>query len=196
MEILPERVVTPRLVLRVWQPDDLPKMRAAITASVEHLRPWMPWVAYEPVSDSDRLDLIRKWDQEWRAGGGVVYGVFLGDEVVGGSGFHRRAGPETLEIGYWIHVDHVRRGYATELTRHLTDTALTLPGITRVEVHHDKANIASRRVPESLGFRCDGERPDEVTAPGAVGIDVAWSTDTDHWPRAGGSGAATGRRSR
>ena len=43
-----------------------------------------------------------------------MYGILVDNEVVGGGGPHQRAGPDTLEIGYWVHVDHIGSGYALE----------------------------------------------------------------------------------
>lgn len=181
MALLPELVTCEHLTLRRWTPDDGPRLRAAIEANVEHLRPWMDWIAFEPLSDSDRRALVVGWDEEWRAAGDAVYGAFLDDTVVGGCGLHRRAGPDTLEIGYWVHMDHVRQGYATEIARALTDTALAHAGVTRVEIHHDIANDASQGVPEALGYRCEGDTPRPVAAPGQVGIDRCWSTTRETW---------------
>lgn len=36
------RIVTPRLVIRCWNPPDAPLLKAAIDASLDHLRAWMP----------------------------------------------------------------------------------------------------------------------------------------------------------
>ena len=105
----------------------------------------MSWIAFEPLSDRDREALIGRWEDDWITGREVVFGAFLGAQVVGGCGFHDRAGPNTLEIGYWVHVDHLRQGYATEMARSLTSAAFTVPGIERVEIHHDKANTRSGR---------------------------------------------------
>ena len=180
---LPDSIDCPRLTLRRWRVSDAPALGAAIAASVDHLRPWMPWVAFEPLSEDDRRALIDGWEADWAAGGDAVYGAFLESVVVGGCGLHRRAGPDTLDLGYWIHVDHVRRGFASELATGLTAAAFDEPGIERVAIHHDRANVASRGVPERLGFACDGESPDEARAPAEVGIDVAWSIDRDEWER-------------
>lgn len=181
MEVLPETVVGPRLTLRRWRRDDVAMLRDAVTANLEHLRPWMPWIAFEPMSDDDRVALIEDWESDWQDGGDVVLGAFLNGTAIGSCGLHRRRGPGTLEIGYWVHVDHVGQGYATEIARVLTEMALAVPGITRVEIHHDRANIASRRIPELLGYRLDGESADEPAAPGEIGIDVCWSTTAETW---------------
>lgn len=150
---------------------------AAIGASLEHLRPWMDWIAAEPLSDADRAALIASWAEERARGGDAIYGVFCDGRVVGGAGLHRRSSPETLEIGYWIHVDHLRRGYALELSEALTHAAFHVEGVDRVEIHHDVANIRSGRVPRSLGYRRGEDRPEELVgagAPGKAGIDREW----------------------
>lgn len=181
MERLPSVVHTPRLLLRTWTVDDAPAMSAAIEASVDHLRPWMDWAADEPLPLNTRVEVIRGMVSGWEEGREAIYGVFLGNTVVGGCGFHRRGGPEMLEIGYWIHVDHVRHGYATELAAALTGAAFGINGIHRVEIHHDRANVASRGVPAKLGFRFLGERSRAKDAPPKVGVDCAWAVTRPEW---------------
>lgn len=176
MTVLPDLVVCPRLLLRRWEVSDAALLSDAIGQSIEHLRPWMPWVAHEPLSIEERAGLIRGWEANSQQGGDVVFGIFLEGAVVGGCGLNHRSTPDTLEIGYWIHVNYVGRGFAREAAAELTAMALAQPGIIRVEIHHDAANTASRRVPESLGFQLDGETPDTPVAPSEIGIDVGWST--------------------
>ncbi len=178
---LPLEVVAERVTLRQWIPFDAPSLSALITRNLDHLRPWMPWVAYEPLSDADRAALFETWRPRGSRGAMWFFGVFLDGQPIGGTGLHRRRGPKGLEIGYWIDKDHTNNGYATEVAGALTSTAFTLPGIDFVEIHHDKANVASRRVPEHLGFTFLGETPDEVTAPGEVGIDCGWRMQVDDW---------------
>lgn len=182
--MLPEVVVGPRLALRRWRVSHMAILRDAIQDSIEHLRPWMSWIEFEPLSDSDREALIRRWEDDWAAGREVVFGAFAGDQVVGGCGFHRRAGPQTLEIGYWVHVDHLRQGYATEMARILTSAAFTVPGIERVEIHHDKANTRSGAIPEALGYHLDGESRVKPHAPATIGVDVAWFITEGEWQSA------------
>lgn len=178
---LPSEIVTPRLVLRLWHPDDAAALGAAIACSFEHLRPWLAWTRFEPLSDEARVLMINTGRLEWEAGTDANYGVFRGETIVGGCGLHRRQGPGTMDLGYWIHVDHTGQGYAVELARGLTAAAFDLPGIDRVEIHHDEANVRSRAIPRALGFTPGPQRRDGIHAPGEVGIDCSWSISRTDW---------------
>ena len=110
-------------------------------------------------------------------------GIFSAADLVGGCGLHQRAGPEGREIGYWVHARHVRHGYASTAARALTDYAFTLPGVTWVEIHHDRTNKASAGIPRKLGFRFMGEREKKPLAPAETGVEWIWRTERDAWLR-------------
>ena len=116
---LPNRITTSRLVLRAWDESDAEELNAAIESSLEHLLPWMPWAVHEPMTLDRRLELIRGWRADHDADGDAVYGAFLDDRIIGGCGLHRRGGPGTLEVGYWVHADHVRPSLGEESGRGL-----------------------------------------------------------------------------
>lgn len=181
MERPPEHLQTPRLTLRRWVAADAAACNAAVLASIEHLRPWMPWIAAEPLSVQDRIGLFERWDREWNDGGDLVVGIFQDGVVVGGSGLHTRRGPGVLEIGYWVHVDHGGQGIATEASAALTTAAFAVDGIERVEIHHDKANVASSGVPRRLGYTLVDETANAITSPGEVGVDCRWVMSRDDW---------------
>lgn len=174
MGILPERIDVTGLVLRRWTVADAAAQQQAVAENLEHLRPWMPWMAEEPHSLESRRELIARWDREWAEGGDSVLGVFLNGAVAGSCGLHRRAGPETLEIGYWIHHSFLRRGLATRVATMLTEAGLSVPGIEAVEIHHDKANEISARVPRRLGYRLVEERRVAPRAPAEIGVKCVW----------------------
>src|SRR5262245_60995348 len=102
------RVHTSRLVFRCWQPTDAPLLRTAIEASLEHLRPWLPWAQHEPEDLQATTARLRCCRGQFDLGHDFVYGIFSHDEtqVLGGSGLHMRLGEGAREIGYWIHRDH------------------------------------------------------------------------------------------
>lgn len=148
------RVHTRRLLVRCWDPADAPLVKAAIDASLEHLRPWMPWAENEPEDLQAKIERLRAWRGKFDLGQDFVYGVFSPDEkeVLGSSGLHTRVGEGAREIGYWIHVDHVNQGLATEVAGALTKVAFEVDGVQRVEIHCDPRNARSAAVPRKLGF--------------------------------------------
>ncbi len=169
------------LVVRRWTVGDAPVLHDAITANVEHLRPWMSWIASEPQTVEQRVALIEQWDQDWRAGGDVVLGVFLDSVVVGSTGLHKRIGPDGLEIGYWIDREHLGRGLARRVSALLTTAAFTLPEITHVQIPCDQDNTASARVPEKLGFTYLGSVDAPIVAPSETGSHRVYRMNRSDW---------------
>lgn len=108
-------------------------------------------------------------------------GVFVSGQVAGGCGLHHRVGHGGLEIGYWTHPSFLRQGIASRATRTLTAAAFTIPEITHVEIHHDKANEASAGVPRKLGYHLAEEVPDEPEAPAELGIECRWRVTREQW---------------
>ncbi len=151
------RVFTRRLLLRCWQPADAPLLKAAVDASLDHLLPWMPWAKYEPTDLQAKIERLRRFRGAFDLGDDFVYGVFDRQEtrVLGGSGLHTRLGEKAREIGYWIHVDAVGQGFATELSAALTKVAFEIDHVERVEIHCDPRNLRSAAVPRKLGYTLD-----------------------------------------
>lgn len=186
-QTMPERLVGERIVLRRSRVADAESWAAAIAASIEHLRPHMPWISEEPKTIEERRALLADWEHAWDPGRGYNFMIFLlGDEetVIGSCGLYPRGAPSSLEVGYWVHVEHSGKGIATEAARMLTTAAFTLDRISSVTLHHDRANLRSGRVPEKLGFRKGRSRRDHVSAPGDEGVDVGWYVKRSQWPGA------------
>lgn len=171
---LPERVPSDRLEIRTWRAEDAPALARVVTANLEHLRPWMPWIANEPSAIDDRIALFSAWEEARLAGSDATYGLFVEGEVVGGTGLHGRIGPGGLEIGYWVTAERTRQGIATEAARVLTRVALDREDTDRVEIRHDRDNLASAGVPRALGYEMVEQRAVEPTAPGESGVQWIW----------------------
>ena len=154
----PYRVETERLVLRCYEPDDAALLKEAVDSSIEHLRPWMPWVRFEPQSLDEKIDLLRDMRSRFDRDDDYIFGVFDSEEtrLLGGSGLHRRGGDASLEIGYWVRADALGRGIATEITAVLTRVGCELHGMERVDVQVDPDNVRSLRIPRKLGFVEEG----------------------------------------
>ena len=195
----PERMQTASgAVLRRARPGDAEAFAEAVGESLDHLRHWMPWavpVATEAAVQRDRLVMA---DASWADGSDYEFAILPADEarIIGGCGLMRRIGPGAIEIGYWVHVDHTRRGHATAAARALTAAAWTLPDVERVEIHCDEANVASAAVPARLGYRLDRIQDDEPKAPAVSGRSMIWIAERPAGvTTASGSGGRAARRS-
>ena len=138
------------VTLRRYRAGDVDAVFAAVTESLDHLRPWMPWAAgYTRESAAEYLDgSIRSWADGTEYG----YAILAGGNLAGSVGLMARIGPGGLEIGYWVHRACTRRGLATAGAVALAGQAFRLPGVDRVEIVHDELNVASGKIPRKLGF--------------------------------------------
>jgi len=150
------------------------ELAQAVTETLDELRPWMPWARgeYGPAQAEQYLETC---EQGWDAGTEFSYAIRSGGELAGSIGLMARIGAGGLEIGYWVHAGHMRRGLATAATEALTAEAFTLPGITRVEIRHDELNIASGGIPRKLGFTFAGSAPGtDPRLDGTEPTDLVW----------------------
>ena len=154
--------------------DAAAELAQAVTGTLAELRPWMPWAQGE-YGLADAEQFLAAAEQGWESGTEFNYAIRSGGELAGAIGLMARIGPGALEIGYWVHAGHMRRGLATAAAAALTAEAFTLPGISRVEIRHDELNVASGGIPRKLGFTLVGTRPGPDPRPdGTEPVDLVW----------------------
>lgn len=175
----PTEIDLPGVRLRRWHPADVEALTATVRANLDHLGPWMPWATEEGTTADAMATFVAETSERAAQGSEAVYGVFaLDGTVLGGVGLHDRTGDGSIEIGYWLTRDASGQGLMTRIVARLTDLALALDEVPRVEVHCDEANHRSAAVPRRLGFTLDriddGPRP----APADTGRTMIWCRDT------------------
>ena len=148
------RIETERLLIRCYDPKDAHSLQKSIQESVEHLRPWMPWVKTEPEELKVKIERLRMFRAKFDLNENYIYGVFDPNEteLIGGTGLHPRVGSNAFEIGYWVNVNHVNKGYASEFSAALTKVAFEIENVNRVEIHCDPNNNKSATIPKKLGY--------------------------------------------
>lgn len=173
----PEQIELPAVgaVVRRYRAGDADALHDVIEVSRDHLRPFMAWADQ---SREDTRRFVAQAVSDWDAGRNWVVGIFdrHSGALLGGSGLHRRSGPEVLEIGYWRAVDAGGRGLVTATAGALTAAALTDPGVERVEIRCDVANRASAAVPRRLGYALREVVDKAPLAPAETGRHQVWST--------------------
>jgi RimJ/RimL family protein N-acetyltransferase len=148
------RIETERLVIRCYHPKDAPLLKASIDESLEHLRPWMPWTNDEPESIDKKTARLRKYRGQFDLGIDYTFGIFNKEEdtLIGSTGLHTGADENAREIGYWLNVNHIGKGYALETVKALTTVGFEIEGLERIEIHCASNNMRSRNVPEKAGY--------------------------------------------
>lgn len=177
----PERIDLGGAVLVRCRAERAAAAAGAVNASLEHLRPWMAW-ASEPATEAGMAVFFTAAEELWDQHRDFAYSIVDPDDeaVLGGCGLHGRLGPSGLEIGYWVHADHIGRGLATAAARGLTDAAFAMPGIERVRIQCEDGNDRSARVPEKLGFAFQGVSvPDRGPCEGRP--TQVWLIDRPMW---------------
>lgn len=149
--IIPE-LLTPRLRLRGWRPDDLEPM-AAINAD-PRVAEWLGGVIG---LEETRLRL-QAYADHWEEHdfGLWAVGERHGGRMVGRTGLMHwhdwTASPHDAEIGWTFAPDVWGRGYATEAARAALDWARAQPGLRGIISITRPDNLRSRRVMEKLGL--------------------------------------------
>ncbi len=69
----PERVAAGPLVLRRVHADDAGAIAAAVRASLDHLRPWMPWATPDAADLRSQLVRVAEADELWESGTEFIY---------------------------------------------------------------------------------------------------------------------------
>jgi RimJ/RimL family protein N-acetyltransferase len=179
------RIVTPRLVLRCYNPKDALLLENSITESLDHLVPWMPWASSEPEPLMSKVERLRRMRSNFDLNIDYVYGIFNLEEtcLLGGTGLHPRLGAGALEIGYWIHRDFINKGYATESTAALTKIAFEINKVNRVEIHCSVENIRSAKVPQKLGYSHEATLRNRSFANDHLTDQMVWSLFADEYAK-------------
>lgn len=172
---VPEEFFTDRLKLRMPKPGDGKEVNAAIKASMDELKPWMPFAQEDPSPEDTEINTLQAHIKFLKRES-LRYLIFdrKTDEFIGTTGFHDIEWEiPKLEIGYWLSTEHSGKGYMTEAVSALTDLAINSFGCHRVEIRCDAENIKSRAVAESLGYTLEGVlHNDELSIDGKRLVDT------------------------
>ena len=164
---VPERVETPRLLLRAPRLADAPELYAAVCDSLPELRPWMAWATPE-YSLATSQETTRKAMAQFAARESLHYRLFdrATGTFVGYSSFHHIDWTvPKLELGYWLRTAYVGQGLMREGITALCELAEQKLGAVRLEIRCDTRNVKSVRVAQACGFRLEGILRHEARDP-------------------------------
>lgn len=150
-----ERVVTPRLVLRRWQPDDLDAF-ARINADEETMATVGPSRALSSQESARALEVLMR---HWEIHG---FGLWAVEEagagrLIGRAGLWHPPDWPDVEVGWLLARDRWGRGLATEAARASLAYGFRTRRLDRVGSIIRPGNVASERVATRIGMRLHGD---------------------------------------
>ncbi|MBU7599089.1 GNAT family N-acetyltransferase [Streptomyces sp. P38-E01] len=169
----------------------------------EELRPLEPWHAAQFLAHIDRgreligrhvrmadsvpdlaasRALLQRFAEKAAADTGRIFGIWRGEEVVGGVLFPMLDAEHGLaEAGCWLEPSAVGRGLVTRACRVIIDWAVEERGIQRVEWIVPSENAPSIAVARRLGMTCEGTRRSAAVHRGVRQDLQTWSVLADEW---------------
>lgn len=160
--------------IRPYRSDDAPALAAAVQASLDDLRRWLPW-AREAYGPEDARAWIEDRRQAWDEGEAYSFAVVQpsgeGPEepdgardggpddtgFLGGVGINRIDRQNRVgNVGYWVRTRATGRGVATTAVRLAARIGFEQAGLRRLEFFVSVENEASQRVAEKVGARREG----------------------------------------
>ncbi|WP_406730150.1 GNAT family N-acetyltransferase [Streptomyces sp. NBC_01794] len=101
--------------LRRWQAEnDFEPLFRLIEESLDHLAPWMPWVARH--SREATRTFLAGCDPKWQSGEAYNYAITRQGTLIGSCTMRRAIKPQGLVMGYWLHPGATGQGIATRAT--------------------------------------------------------------------------------
>ena len=148
--------ISPELRMKVLIPSDAGPLFALVHRNREHLRQWLPWVDATKGAEDTRGFLGGAYEA-FKEDLAAHFGIRLNGQLVGIVGFHGfdRTNRVT-SLGYWLARDYCRRGIMRKCVAAAVEFAIREEGMNRVYVRCATGNHASKRIPQSLGFRFEG----------------------------------------
>jgi RimJ/RimL family protein N-acetyltransferase len=142
------------LTLRVYSIEDVQQLQDATFESYEHLKPWMPWANdRQTLQQTERI--VRRIIGGYFSNDDYTLGIWDGDTLVGGTGFHLRCGPiewRCAEIGMWIRSSYAAQGWGTRALTEMLKWGFNEWGWQRLVWKCDTRNEGSIRVAEKCGL--------------------------------------------
>lgn len=152
---LPDTLHSGRLILREPRQSDAALLFDAYTQDPEVAR-YMVWKPHAALAETEYF--IAGCIRGWNAGERQPYILAMRESQRQPIGMlEARLQPHTVDIGYVLARRHWDQGFMSEAIQTLTEAALAVPDIFRVQATCDIANRASVRALQKAGFVQEGQ---------------------------------------
>lgn len=173
-------LVSETTYLRLLDEPDAPNLHVLIEANRERLAQWLPWATGQTFEDT--LEFIRRTRKQLADNDGFQTAIVCEGDIAGVIGY---IGVDwqsrSASLGYWLGEEHQGEGTMSEAVRVLTDHALSVWKLNRVEIRVAEENHRSRAIPERLGFHQDGTLREAELVGGRYLDSVVYSMLAADW---------------
>jgi [ribosomal protein S5]-alanine N-acetyltransferase len=161
--LLPERLRTPRLVLRAPRATDAQPLfeHYMRDSTVTQYTVWRPHFAI-----TQTQEFVQRCIPAWSEGTSRPYVLTLADDEDAPIGMlEARPRSHTVDLGYGLARAQWGNALMSEAVRNVTEACLNAETIFRVQATCDADNLASARSLENAGFRCEGRLERSMVLP-------------------------------
>ena len=146
------------VLIRPYQPGDVPLLYEAVRESINEVAPWLPWCHQDYAIEESR-GWIETRAEARRQGTEYDFAVIdtTHGRLLGGCGINalNRAN-RFANLGYWVRSSRTRRGVATGAAGCVAAFGFRELGLIRIEIVIATANTVSQRVAEKLEATREG----------------------------------------
>ncbi|MTH53169.1 GNAT family N-acetyltransferase [Bacillus mangrovi] len=144
---------TERLFLRKVADED-----AAALLDIFSRKNVLEYYGMEPLKErAEAVLLASKFREGWESGSSIRWGLEYDSRLIGTIGYHNWSKiHKRAEIGYELHPDFWRMGFASEALHAAADFGFRTLGLHRIGATVRPENIASLKLLEKMGFRQEG----------------------------------------
>ncbi|MBP6856637.1 MAG: GNAT family N-acetyltransferase [Candidatus Pacebacteria bacterium] len=159
--MLPREIqINEHISLKIRKEDEAETLFDLVEKNREQLRDMLPWVDATQSSE-DLRKFIMDCERGYAESKKFDYGIYFDGEMIGSGGINNfRSEYRKCDFGYWIDKDFEGKGITTTVIAHLINEAKEKLNVHRIEIRMEPRNIASRRIPEKLGFSYEGTMRD------------------------------------